>query len=93
MAKHYYRPRDPAVAKRHESRFAKATLVTIDGAFGGWQKAQKDALRRRRIVRPDLPAGLMSVAVAPPPTAVAAGTAAAATAACCPDSGCRSATR
>jgi sulfate transport system substrate-binding protein len=40
-AKHYYRPRDVAVAKRNESKFAKVTLVTIDGAFGGWQKAQK----------------------------------------------------
>jgi len=41
VAKHYYRPRDQAVAKRHEGKFAKAALVTIDGAFGGWQKAQK----------------------------------------------------
>jgi sulfate/thiosulfate transport system substrate-binding protein len=40
-AKHYYRPRDAAVAKRHESRFGKVSLVTIDGAFGGWAKAQK----------------------------------------------------
>jgi sulfate transport system substrate-binding protein len=40
-AKHHYRPRDPAVAKRHEGRFAKVTLVTIDGAFGGWAKTQK----------------------------------------------------
>ncbi len=40
-AKHYYRPRDPAVAKRHESRFGKVSLVTIDAAFGGWAKAQK----------------------------------------------------
>ena len=40
-AKHYYRPRDPAVAKKHESRFGKVSLVTIDGAFGGWAKAQK----------------------------------------------------
>jgi len=40
-AKHYYRPRDVAVAKRNETKFAKVSLVTIDGAFGGWQKAQK----------------------------------------------------
>jgi sulfate/thiosulfate-binding protein len=40
-AKHYYRPRDVAVAKRHEAKFAKVTLVTVDSAFGGWQKAQK----------------------------------------------------
>jgi sulfate transport system substrate-binding protein len=41
VAKHYYRPRNAAVAKRHENQFAKATLVTVDGAFGGWQKAHK----------------------------------------------------
>jgi sulfate/thiosulfate-binding protein len=40
-ARHYYRPRDVAAAKRHEAKFAKVTLVTVDGAFGGWQKAQK----------------------------------------------------
>ena len=40
-AKHYYRPRDPAVAKRYEGRFGKVSLVTIDAAFGGWAKAQK----------------------------------------------------
>jgi sulfate/thiosulfate-binding protein len=41
VAKHYYRPRNAAVAKRYENQFAKATLVTVDGAFGGWQKAHK----------------------------------------------------
>jgi sulfate/thiosulfate transport system substrate-binding protein len=41
-AKHHYRPRDQAVSKRHENAFAKVSLITIDGAFGGWQKAQKE---------------------------------------------------
>jgi sulfate transport system substrate-binding protein len=40
-AKHYYRPRLEAVAVRHAARFPKMNLVTIDEAFGGWQKAQK----------------------------------------------------
>lgn len=40
-AKHFYRPTDPAVARRHESEFPKVKLVTIDDTFGGWQKAQK----------------------------------------------------
>jgi sulfate transport system substrate-binding protein len=40
-AKHYYRPRDAAVFKRHEQRFPKVNLVTIDQAFGGWKQAQK----------------------------------------------------
>jgi sulfate transport system substrate-binding protein len=40
-AKHYYRPRLEAVAKKHASTFPRLNLVTIDEVFGGWQKAQK----------------------------------------------------
>jgi len=40
-ARHYYRPRLDAVAKRYAAIFPKINLVTIDGVFGGWQKAQK----------------------------------------------------
>ncbi|MCB5186693.1 sulfate ABC transporter substrate-binding protein [Methylobacillus caricis] len=40
-AKNYYRPRLASVAKKYEKSFPKLSLVTIDGAFGGWQKAQK----------------------------------------------------
>ncbi|HEX4486550.1 MAG TPA: sulfate ABC transporter substrate-binding protein [Terriglobales bacterium] len=40
-AKNYYRPRLDSVAKKYSSVFAKINLVTIDGVFGGWQKAQK----------------------------------------------------
>ncbi|MCB5185080.1 sulfate ABC transporter substrate-binding protein [Methylobacillus gramineus] len=40
-AKNYYRPRLESVAKKYEKSFPKLSLVTIDGAFGGWQKAQK----------------------------------------------------
>jgi sulfate/thiosulfate transport system substrate-binding protein len=40
-AKHFYRPRDPAVAAQYASQFAKIPqLVTIDAVFGGWTKAQ-----------------------------------------------------
>ncbi len=39
-AKHYYRPRDPAVAERHRDRFPTLELFTIDEVFGGWVKAQ-----------------------------------------------------
>jgi sulfate/thiosulfate-binding protein len=39
-AQNHYRPRDPAVARKHESAFAKVELFTIDDVFGGWQKAQ-----------------------------------------------------
>lgn len=40
-AKHYYRPRNEAVAKKYEQQFAKVNLFTVDELFGGWQKAQK----------------------------------------------------
>jgi sulfate transport system substrate-binding protein len=40
IAKHYYRPRNPAVAAKYASTFPKIpTLVTI-ADFGGWSKAQ-----------------------------------------------------
>jgi sulfate transport system substrate-binding protein len=41
-AKHYYRPRDGEVAAKYADRFPSLRLITIDGAFGGWQKAQKE---------------------------------------------------
>jgi sulfate/thiosulfate-binding protein len=40
-AKHYYRPRDKAALAKAPVKFAELKLVTIDEAFGGWQKAQK----------------------------------------------------
>jgi sulfate/thiosulfate transport system substrate-binding protein len=39
VAKDYYRPRDPAVAKEYEAKFPQVELLTI-GDFGGWRKAQ-----------------------------------------------------
>jgi len=40
-AKHFYRPRDPAVAAEFASQFANVPqLVTIDAVFGGWTRAQ-----------------------------------------------------
>jgi len=40
-AKHHYRPRLEAVAKKYAASFPKINLITIDAVFGGWQKAQK----------------------------------------------------
>ncbi len=40
-AKHYYRPRDAQALAQAPVKFASLKLVTIDEAFGGWQKAQK----------------------------------------------------
>ena len=41
IARNYYRPIDPAVQAKYAATFPKLNLVTIDGAFGGWQAAQK----------------------------------------------------
>ncbi len=40
-AKNFYRPRNEAIAKKYEQQFPKLKLITIDEAFGGWQKAQR----------------------------------------------------
>ncbi|MDG2524792.1 sulfate ABC transporter substrate-binding protein [Stenotrophomonas sp. HITSZ_GD] len=42
-AKHYYRPRHPEFADPADvARFPKVELVTIQTAFGGWEKAQAE---------------------------------------------------
>jgi len=40
-ARHYYRPRADAVAKKYAATFPRINLVTIDEVYGGWQIAQK----------------------------------------------------
>ena len=40
IAKHHFRPQDPAVKAKHAADFSKVKLFTIDEVFGGWQKAQ-----------------------------------------------------
>jgi sulfate/thiosulfate transport system substrate-binding protein len=39
--KNFYRPRSKKAAAKYASQFPKLELVTIDGGFGGWSKAQK----------------------------------------------------
>ena len=39
-ARNFYRPRTPAVTAKYAAQFPQVPLVTIDGVFGGWQKAQ-----------------------------------------------------
>ncbi len=40
-ARHFYRPRDAAVAARYANRFQSIPrLVTVDEVFGGWSRAQ-----------------------------------------------------
>ena len=41
-AKNFYRPRDKEVAAKYAKVFLPLKLVTIDEAFGGWTKAQKE---------------------------------------------------
>ncbi|SRR5579871_1141874 len=40
-ARNFYRPRDPEIAKQYAGTFPSLRLITVDGMFGGWQKAQK----------------------------------------------------
>ena len=40
-ARHHYRPRNSAVFNKHAAEFPKLKLISIDDAFGGWQKAHK----------------------------------------------------
>jgi sulfate/thiosulfate-binding protein len=39
--KNFYRPRSAAAAAKYAANFNQLKLVTIDGEFGGWAKAQK----------------------------------------------------
>jgi len=41
IAKHYFRPRSEAVAKKLADRFSKIDLFTLADISGDWQKAQK----------------------------------------------------
>jgi sulfate transport system substrate-binding protein len=40
-ARHFYRPRNPTVAAKYAQQFPEVNLLTIDGDFGGWPKAQQ----------------------------------------------------
>jgi len=39
-AKDFYRPRNQEILAKYKSRFPAIPLATVDGDFGGWQKAQ-----------------------------------------------------
>jgi sulfate transport system substrate-binding protein len=40
-AKFFYRPRNERIAAKYSSVFDSVKLITVDGEFGGWQKAQQ----------------------------------------------------
>lgn len=41
IAKHYFRPRDPAVAKKYAARFPAIKTFTVEEKFGSWEAVQK----------------------------------------------------
>ncbi len=41
IAKNNFRPRDPAVFKKHAARFANIKLFTVEQTLGGWAKVSK----------------------------------------------------
>jgi sulfate/thiosulfate transport system substrate-binding protein len=40
-ARHYYRPRNRAIARKYAWQFPKLKLFTVEDVFGGWQQAEK----------------------------------------------------
>jgi len=40
IGKHHFRPRNTEALAKHRTKFKDIALVTIDGQFGGWKKAQ-----------------------------------------------------
>jgi sulfate/thiosulfate-binding protein len=38
-ARHFYRPRNSAIAQKYQAQFPAVKLVTVDEVFGGWKKA------------------------------------------------------
>jgi sulfate transport system substrate-binding protein len=40
-ARHFYRPRNSAVAAKYAGQFPTVALLTVDGDFGGWARAQQ----------------------------------------------------
>ncbi len=41
IAKHYFRPRDPAVLKKYASRFPAIKTFSVEGQLGGWKAVQQ----------------------------------------------------
>ncbi|WP_254772804.1 hypothetical protein [Nitrosospira multiformis] len=48
VARHYYRPRDPAVAGRYEDRFPRLELFTLDEVSGGLVESSEDTFCQGR---------------------------------------------
>jgi len=40
-AKNFYRPRNAEIAAKYSSQFPSLKLVTVEGEFGGWEKAEQ----------------------------------------------------
>jgi sulfate transport system substrate-binding protein len=42
IARHHFRPRDPAVLKKYASRFPAIKTFSVEGTLGGWEAANKN---------------------------------------------------
>jgi sulfate transport system substrate-binding protein len=42
IGRNFYRPRDAAASAKYAHQFPKLAMVTVETAFGGWQKAQPE---------------------------------------------------
>ena len=42
IARHHFRPRDPAVLAEHSGRFPAIKTFTVETLLGGWAKVQKE---------------------------------------------------
>jgi sulfate transport system substrate-binding protein len=42
VARHFYRPRLPEVARKYRQQFPRITLFTVEELFGGWAKAHRE---------------------------------------------------
>ncbi|UCG15407.1 MAG: sulfate ABC transporter substrate-binding protein, partial [Phycisphaerales bacterium] len=47
IAKHFYRPQSPDVAKKYADRYPNVKLITVDDEFGGWQAAHRKHFTER----------------------------------------------
>ena len=62
-AKNYYRPRDAKVAEKYKANFGDGEAVHDRRGVRRLGQGPEDALRRRRHVRPDLPAGKQELTI------------------------------
>lgn len=50
IARHFYRVRDEAIAKKNAGQFAQVKLLTVDQVFGGWKRVNDEHLKSNGIL-------------------------------------------